>query len=90
MKTTSEVAKDKSIDQFIRRRQYAISLQKIDNAGLHAGSPMYFYCKYCKSPTEVLPEDYIFPPFKTCSQCYGLEEHGWIEEAVDLASKEGL
>lgn len=85
LKTTGEAAKDKACEQFIRRRRYSISIEKVDNAGLHAGSPMYFYCRHCGIPTEVLPEDYLFPPQRDCSQCTGLQSQGWLEAAKQVA-----
>lgn len=83
--TPTETAKDKACEQFVRRRRYAISIEKVDNAGLHAGSPMYFYCRHCGIPTEVLPEDYLFPPVRDCSQCTGLQSEGWLESAKRAA-----
>lgn len=74
-----------ALNQFARRRLYAAQIEKIDNAELPAGSPMYFYCRQCGIPTEVLPEDYVFPPTSECSQCQGLKNEGWLEEAMRLA-----
>lgn len=82
--TTTEAAKAKALDQFIRRKRYAAQIEKIDNAGLHAGQPMYLYCDTCGIPTEVLPEDYLFSPYKMCSQCKGMEEEGWLNEAIKM------
>ena len=79
--------KDKACEQFIRRKNYAAQIEKIDNSGLHAGSPMYFYCKECGIPTEVLPEDYMFPCLRMCSQCQGLESHGWLQDAKNLIQR---
>lgn len=42
---------------------------------------LYFFCCHCGIPTEVLPEDYVFPPTSECSQCQGLKNEGWLEEA---------
>lgn len=89
-KTDTQLCKEKAIDQFLRRRRYAFQIEKIDNAGLHAGSPMYYYCKHCGIPTEVLPEDYLFPPLRACSQCLGLEKEGWLETALDKARDENI
>lgn len=89
-KGTVSFAKDKAIEQFVRRKRYAISIEKVDNAGLHAGSPMYFYCRHCGIPTEVLPEDYLFTPIQNCSQCLGLKDEGWLEAAKAAASAEEL
>lgn len=74
--------KEKSLDQFLRRRLYAIQIEKIDNTGLHAGSPMYYYCQHCGIPTEVLPEEHLFPPNNMCSQCAVLIERNWLQEAI--------
>lgn len=87
-KTDTQLAKEKACEQFVRRRRYAFQIEKIDNAGLHAGSPMYFYCRHCGIPTEVLPEDYLFPPLRSCSQCQGLEREGWLADAIKLADEE--
>ena len=57
--------KQQACEQFVRRRRYAQQIEKIDNSDLHAGSPMYFYCRHCGIPTEVLPEDFVFQPTLT-------------------------
>lgn len=77
------VDREKALEQFGRRKNYADLICKIDNQGLHAGSPMYFYCIHCGIPTEVLPEDFIFPPIKECSQCLGLKSL----DLLDLAKE---
>lgn len=87
-KTDRQYAKEKACEQFVRRRRYAFQIEKIDNSGLHAGSPMYFYCKECGVPTEVLPEDYLFTPFSQCSQCKGLKDEGWLSDAFAKAKEE--
>ena len=77
-----ELSKQKALVQFHRRRRICAQIEKVDNAELHAGSPFYFYCRYCGVPTEVLPEDYLFAPKRECSQCQGLKDAGWLEEAI--------
>jgi hypothetical protein len=74
-----------AIEQFGRRRRLAANMEKVDNSALHAGAPMYFYCRHCGLPTEMLPEDYVFPPITECSQCRGLRNEGWLEEAIRKA-----
>ena len=86
-KTDAEYAKEAACEQFVRRKRYARQIEKIDNSGLHAGSPMYFYCRTCGIPTEVLPEDYLFPPMRDCSQCMGLQQEGWLKDAQKLAEE---
>ena len=78
---TTNPTMDKALLQFARRRLYASEIEKIENADIPAGSPMYFYCRHCGIPTEVLPEDYVFPPMRECSQCQGLKNEGWLEGA---------
>ena len=78
-----QAIREKALEQFDRRKHYADFICKIDNQGLHAGDPMYFYCEHCGTPTEVLPEDFIFPPIKECSQCLGLKKL----DLLDLAKK---
>lgn len=68
-------------EQYLRRKQYSSKLKKIDNSGLHAGSPMYYYCKHCGTPTEVLPEEHLFPPSSECSQCMHLIRKDWMSIA---------
>lgn len=87
-KTDTQYAKEAAIEQYGRRVRYARRVEQIDNAGLHAGQPMYFYCKDCGIPTEVLPEDYLFVPYSRCSQCTGLQKEGWLEEAKRSAPSE--
>ena len=82
-----ELAKQESIRQFVNRKQHAPA--RIDNSKLHAGSPMYFYCKYCDHMADVLPEDYLCRPRQECSQCLELVNQGWIDEAVKTACKTG-
>lgn len=77
--------KEKACEQFGVRRRLSQQIEKIDNQGLHAGSPMYFYCRHCGMPTEVLPEDFVFQPMRECSQCVGLKHEGWLEAAVEMA-----
>lgn len=90
VKPISDIVKDKACEQFVKRRRYAVSIEKIDNAGLHAGSPMYFYCRHCGIPTEVLPEDYLFPSNRECSQCQGLQKEGWLDCAKKLSEEEAF
>ena len=54
--------------------------EQIDNARLHAGSPMYFYCISCGHQSDVLPESYIGRPNRTCKECRALKNLGWLEE----------
>lgn len=80
-------SKEAAIEQFSRRQRIAVGIEKTENCDLPAGSPMYFYCRHCGIPTEILPEDYVFPPIAECSQCRGLKNEGWLEEAIKMAGE---
>lgn len=80
-------SKQRAIEQFGRRQLLAAGIEKVDNSALHPGAPMYFYCRHCGLPTEILPEDYDFRPITECSQCRGLRNEGWLEEADREAGK---
>ena len=52
---------------------------KIDNGALHAGEPMYFYCKHCGALSDVLPEEYVERPKKVCDDCQKMVDEGWLK-----------
>lgn len=53
--------------------------KQIDNSSLPAGSPMYFFCKFCGAPTDTLPEGYFLSrPKMVCDPCEMLHVHGLI------------
>lgn len=82
--TDLEILQKEALDQFLRRQKYSRQIAKIDNSGLHCGSPMYFYCNHCGIPTEVLTEDYLFAPIQSCSQCQGIEKQGWLAKFKEI------
>jgi hypothetical protein len=88
--TDAQMAYDTAIKQFLRRREYAIKQGQIDNSSLPAGYPMYFYCTHCGILLETLPEEYIFRPRRQCSQCKGLSEMRWLQDAKEAATEAGL
>jgi hypothetical protein len=88
--TDSRLAKEEAIKQFCRRREHAIKHGQIENSSLPAGYPLYFYCNFCGILLETLPEDYLFRPRRQCSQCKGLSELRWLDDAKDAAEKAGL
>lgn len=69
--------KEIALEQYNKRREENKGKQ-IDNSSLHAGSPMYFYCRFCAVQTEVLPELYTKVPCTICAPCKVLHEHGLI------------
>ncbi len=52
--------------------------KQIDNSKLSAGSPMYFYCRFCGAHTDTKPEIYMSTPKTVCDPCKILHEHGLI------------
>jgi RNA polymerase-binding transcription factor DksA len=70
------MSKAESLAALERRKQH--KPKQIDNASLHAGSPMYFYCRECGWPSDTLPESFIGTPKKLCAECQKLEERGWL------------
>ncbi len=61
------------------RRTENATKEKINNASLRAGSPMYFYCKACGALADTKPESYITPPKKLCDECQTLKDLDWLE-----------
>lgn len=62
-----------------KRREENAKKEKIDNASLQAGSPLYFYCKACGGLADSLPENYLFStPKKLCDECQALKDCGWL------------
>lgn len=60
------------------RRARMMTEGQIDNASLYAGSPMYYYCKYCGVQTDVLPEGWWAKrPSHICADCQTLIDLGW-------------
>jgi hypothetical protein len=76
-----------AIKQFIRRLRQAEEQGQVRNEQSMVGEAMFFHCKHCGVICDILPEDYFFPPHKTCSQCQGLINEGWMTEAVAGAKK---
>lgn len=53
--------------------------ERIDNSRLYAGSPMYYYCRYCNHISEVLPETHLERPSHICNKCQELISRGLLE-----------
>ena len=77
--------KNTAIQQFVLRLRQANSMGVVKNDAFLADEPMYFYCKYCGLICDILPENYLFPPHRICSQCLGLSQSGWMEDAIMAA-----
>jgi hypothetical protein len=52
--------------------------EKVDNSALHAGSPMYYYCRSCGWLSDVLPEDHLSQPKRLCAPCKLMQDQGWL------------
>lgn len=85
---SEEQIKLKAVCQFAQRKDYSTLLRRIDSHGAHADDPSYVYCDFCGTPTEALTADSVFKTRSVCSQCSGLQEKGWLEDAI--AHHEGL
>ena len=66
-----------ALEQYSKRREQYQGKQ-INNSSLLAGSPMYYYCKFCGCPTETLPELHMKSPKIKCDPCETLHIHGLI------------
>lgn len=64
--------------------------EQIDNATLHAGSPMYFYCRVCGWLSDVKGESYIIPPAKLCKECMAIKEENWLKPPKIESVKKNL
>lgn len=52
-----------------RRKKEAKGIEKINNATLYAGSPMYYYCRLCGLLAATLPETHSCPAPRYCEPC---------------------
>ncbi len=77
MSTTINVDLKVAMEQF-KKRKAANKGKQIDNSSLYAGSPMYFYCRFCGEHTDTLPESYLCTPKRVCEPCEILHAHGLI------------
>ncbi len=69
------------VDKFVHRCQNRP--EQIDNGSLYAGSPMYFYCKFCGHLSDVLPESYCLTgPTNICDDCDILKEADLLADAL--------
>jgi len=73
-------AEEKSAHEALaRRRAENAKKGKIDNASLPAGSSMYYYCRVCGGPSDVLPENHYDAPRRLCPPCQAMKDKGWLE-----------
>lgn len=86
--TNEQIRKRWAIAQFCTRKRVSLQVKEHDNSKDRAGDPMAFYCTYCGCLAEIVAEDYLFSPRRTCSQCEGLKQEGWLQEAKKSFEKE--
>lgn len=67
-----------ALEQFEKRKAAASEAPRMSNATLPAGSPMFYYCRFCGEHTETLPELHLSAPRTTCEPCQVLRDHGLI------------
>lgn len=74
MKTTlTEVEKRLVQKYWSQKKEASAKGYRIDNSSLYAGSPMYYYCRYCGIHTETLPETHRHAPKTVCDVCAALQ-----------------
>ncbi len=71
--------KEVALKALADRRTENATKEKINNASLRAGSPMYFYCQSCGALADTKPEYYITSPKEICDECQALKNLGWLE-----------
>lgn len=70
----SEQEGEQKLRAFEERRKKGAREKKIHNAHLHAGSPMFFYCRRCRCIADVLSEDFVVQTKKLCDECQEMED----------------
>ena len=65
-----DIADQKALRALAKR--LANKPDQVDNSSLHAGSPMFFYCKVCEHESDRLPESYTRRPVQHCNPCQEL------------------
>ncbi len=81
MTSTSTTLNKKAALADLKKRKKKNEPKVKNNANLYAGSPMYFYCRYCLAETDVLPESWdprFTTPKKICNKCKDLKNRGLI------------
>ena len=64
--------------RMFKERKAANEGKQIDNSRLYAGSPMYYYCKFCGVHTDTVPESHWGRIKTVCDPCDVLHKHGLI------------
>lgn len=73
MKLELSIVEQRLVKQFWdRKTQSSVKGYKVDNSRLYAGSPMYYYCRYCGIHTQTLSETHFSTPRTICDGCQRL------------------
>lgn len=72
-------ANRRALHALARRRAKNKNQERVNNATLHAGSPMYYYCEGC-SEEMTLPESHTCAAPRYCSACERLHEKGLLQK----------
>jgi hypothetical protein len=64
--------------RMFKERKAANEGKQIDNSSLYAGSPMFYYCRFCGAHTQTVPESYWGRIKTVCDPCDVLHKHGLI------------
>lgn len=78
MSLATTKGKKHALEKLEERREKNSGKEKIRNADLYAGSPMYYYCIACEEEMT-LPELHTCAVPKHCDECKALLECGWLE-----------
>lgn len=70
--------KEYALKALAERRESNKTRERVDNGKGYAGDPMHFDCITCGGDIMV-PENYIPPRPKLCTECQALKEAGWLE-----------
>lgn len=76
----TENGKVEALEALQKRKKRASEKRKIDNTSLHAGSPMFYYCRLCNLLADTLPETHSRSPKEYCYECQPLIDAGWSDE----------
>ncbi len=68
------------------RRKANLKIERVDNASLRAGEPMYYYCRMCGAEMK-LHEEHDPPAPSFCDDCHALREQGWNEADLAFTNK---
>lgn len=71
------------VQKFLKRKEENSKKKRVNNASLRAGSPMYYYCKYCGAE-DIKPECFnprTDPIKDPCDACRELIEKGLMPKS---------